>query len=169
MTYSTGTGRHRVQIIYFLWIQIGSWTPSGIGLVSDSRLDRMRRFLVLPRELWIKTWGTWAPARWLAERIASYVSTDGSASAYDVGACARLVSSLSGPRETSGPQIDRIPPARPSWWDRQYREFKKLFFSPPGKCHINLSGPRANRTTHDGSVAQIVGSPTPSTRGDTTN
>ena len=24
-----GTGRHRVQIVYFLWMQIGSWTPLG--------------------------------------------------------------------------------------------------------------------------------------------
>ena len=45
MTFLTGTGRHRAQIIYFLWMQIGSRTPSGIGLRSDSRLDRMRRFL----------------------------------------------------------------------------------------------------------------------------
>ena len=28
-----------------LWMQIGSRTPSGIGLRSGSRLDRMRRFL----------------------------------------------------------------------------------------------------------------------------
>ena len=45
LTFFTGTGRHRAQIIYFLWMQIGSRTPSGIGLRSDSRLDRMRRFL----------------------------------------------------------------------------------------------------------------------------
>ena len=32
IAYLTGTGRHRVQIIYFLWMQIGSRTPSGIGL-----------------------------------------------------------------------------------------------------------------------------------------
>ena len=57
LTYLTGTGRHRVQIIYFLWIQIGSWTPSGIGLVSDSRLVRMRRRLLLFRELWIENLG----------------------------------------------------------------------------------------------------------------
>ena len=147
MAFLTGTGRHRVQIAHFFRGQIGSWTPSGIGLVSDSRLDRMRRFLVLPRELWIKTWGTGAPARWLAERIASYVSTDGSARAYDVGACARLVPSLSAPRETWGPRFDRIPSTRPSWRDRQYRELKKIFFSPPSKCPIDLFGPVSNRTT----------------------
>jgi len=93
-----------------------------------------------------KTWGTWAPARWLAERTASYVSTDGSARAYDVGACARLVPSLSAPRETSGPRIDRIQPARPPWWRRQYRELKKLFFSAPSKCPIDRFGPVANGT-----------------------
>ena len=80
----------------------------------------------------------------MAERIASYVSTDGSARAYDVGACARLVPSLSAPRETWGPRIDRIPSTQPSWRDRQYRELKKLFFSPPSKCPIDLFRPVAN-------------------------
>ena len=45
MTFLTGTGRHRAQIIYFLWIQIGSQPPSEIGLGSGCQLDRMRRFL----------------------------------------------------------------------------------------------------------------------------
>ena len=43
LTFLTGTGRHRVQIIYFFRIQIGSRTPSGIGLGSGSRLYRIRR------------------------------------------------------------------------------------------------------------------------------
>ena len=38
------------------------------------------------------------------------------------------------------------PPTRPSWRDRQYRELKKLFFSPPRKCPIDPFGPLANRT-----------------------
>ena len=62
--------------------------------------------------------------------------------------CRRLPTSnptLGDPRETSGPQIDRIPSTRPSWWRRQYRELKKLFFSPPSKCAIDLFGPVANR------------------------
>ena len=46
--------------------------------------------------------------------------------------------------ETAGPRIDRIQPARPPWWDRQFRELKKLFFSPPSKCPIDLFGPLAN-------------------------
>ena len=45
MTFLTGTGRHRAQIIYFFRMQIGSWSPLGVGMVVGSRLDRMRRFL----------------------------------------------------------------------------------------------------------------------------
>ena len=50
----TGTGRHRVQITYFLWVLIGSQTSSGVGLRSDGPLDRMRQRSVLSRELWIQ-------------------------------------------------------------------------------------------------------------------
>ena len=57
MTFLTGTGRHRVQIIYFFRMQIGSRTLSWIGLVSDSRLRRMRECLGLSRELWIENLG----------------------------------------------------------------------------------------------------------------
>jgi len=57
LTFLTGTGRHRAQIIYFFRMQVGSRTPSGIGLGSGSRLRRMRRFLGLPRELWIENLG----------------------------------------------------------------------------------------------------------------
>ena len=52
----------------------------------------------------------------------------------------------SGLRGTSGPRIDRFPPTRPSWRDRQFRELKKLLFSPPRKCPIDLFGPVANGT-----------------------
>ena len=48
--------------------------------------------------------------------------------------------------ESSGPRIDRIPPTRPPWRRRQFRELKKLIFSPPSKCPIDLFGPVANRT-----------------------
>ena len=58
----------------------------------------------------------------------------------------RLIPILGDPRETSGPQIDRIPSTRPPWRDRQYRELKKLFFSAPSKCSIVLFGPVSNRT-----------------------
>ena len=57
LTFFTGTGRHRVQIIYFFRGQIGSRTPSGIGLRSDGPLRRMRESLVLSRELWIQNLG----------------------------------------------------------------------------------------------------------------
>ena len=57
LTFFTGTGRHRAQIIYFFRMQIGSRTPSGIGLGSGGRLRRMRRRLGFPRELWIQNLG----------------------------------------------------------------------------------------------------------------
>ena len=66
--------------------------------------------------------------------------------ACDVGACTDHGRPQNDPRETSGPQIDRIPPARPPWRDRQYRELKKLFFSAPSECPIDLLGPLSNRT-----------------------
>ena len=147
MTYSTGTGRHRAQIVYFLRMYIGSWTPSRIGLGSDGPLGRMRLRLVLSRELWSEIFGkSWSRA---IERKGPclYVCTDGSRRACGVGACARLLPTKSGLRETSGPRIDRIPATRPPWRRRQYREVKKLFFSAPSKCPIDLFGPAANRTT----------------------
>ena len=57
IAYLTGTGCHRAQIIYFFWMQIGSWWPLGVGLGSGSRLRRMRESLGLPRELWIEIFG----------------------------------------------------------------------------------------------------------------
>ena len=57
LTFLTGTGRHRAQIIYFFRMQIGARTRSGIDLGSDGPLDRMRRCLGFPRELWIENLG----------------------------------------------------------------------------------------------------------------
>ena len=51
LTFLTGTGRHRAQIIYFFRMQIGSWWPLGVGLVVGSRLYRIRRRLAPPRAL----------------------------------------------------------------------------------------------------------------------
>ena len=48
LTFFTGTGRHRVQIIYFFRMHIGSRARSGLGLGSGSRLDRMRPYLEPP-------------------------------------------------------------------------------------------------------------------------
>jgi len=57
--------------------------------------------------------------------ILADVSEAGSARTRGVGDCTRLVPTSSDLRATSGPRIDRIPPTRPSWRDRQYRELKK--------------------------------------------
>ena len=70
----------------------------------------------------------------------------GSTGACGVGAYPRLVPTLGDLGETSGPRLDRIQPARPSWRDRQYRELKKLIFLAPSKCPIDLFGPLANGT-----------------------
>ena len=58
IAYLTGTGCHRAQIIYFLWMQIGPRTYSGIGLGSGGPVGRMRRRSGLSRELWIENFGT---------------------------------------------------------------------------------------------------------------
>ena len=119
-------------------------SPRGrLGLVVDmgSRLRRMRRRLGLSRELWIEIFGkSWSRA---IERKGPclYVCTDGSRRACGVGVCARLVATLSDLRKTSGPRIDRIPPTRPPWRRRQYRELKKLIFLAPSMCPIDLFGP----------------------------
>jgi hypothetical protein len=158
IAYLTGTGCYRVQIAHFFRMQIGSRTRSGIGLGSGGRRRRMRPFLGLSRELWIQNFGgSWSRAM---ERKGPclYVCTDGSGRACGVGDCTCLLWSESDPRETSGPRIDRIPPTRPSWRRRQYRELKKLIFSAPSKCPIDLFGPLANRTT----LKQLLGVSIPS-------
>ena len=68
----------------------------------------------------------------------------GSARARGVGDCTCLLPTLNDLGETSGPRIDRIPPTRPPWWRRQYRDIKKLIFLAPSKCPIDLFGPLAN-------------------------
>ena len=57
IAYLTGTGCHRDQIISFFCMQIGPRTPSGIGLGSGSRRDRMRPCSGLSGELWIQNLG----------------------------------------------------------------------------------------------------------------
>jgi hypothetical protein len=106
----------------------------------------MRESLGLPRELWIEIFGkSWSRAIERKEPCL-YVYTDGSRRACAVGDCPRLVTTLGALGETSGPRIDRIPLTRPSWWRRQYRELKNLFFLAPDKCPIDLFGPIANGT-----------------------
>ena len=135
-TFFTATGRHRAQILYFLWIQIGSRPPSGIGLRSGGPLRRMRQCLGLSRELWIENFGgSWSRAM---ERKGpcSYVCTDGSGRACGVGDCPRLVPTLGDRRETSGPRIDRIPPARPALVASSISRIKKInFFGPQEVSH----------------------------------
>ena len=127
-------------------MQIGPRTLSGIVLGSGGPLDSMRRCLVLPRELWIEIFGkSWSRA---IERKGPclYVCTDGSRRACGVGDCPRLVPTPGASRETSGPRIHRIPPTRQSYWDRQYRELKKLIFLAPSTCPIDLFELVSNRT-----------------------
>ena len=120
---------------------IGSWTPSGIGLGSGSRLRRMRQRLELSGELWIQNFGeSWSRA---VERKGPclYACTHGSARACGVGDYPYLVTTLGDLGETSGPRIDRIPLARPTPLARQYRELKKIRFLTPSKCRIDHFGP----------------------------
>ena len=42
IAYLTGTGHHRVQIIYFFWMQVAPRAPSGVGLVVGGRPHRIR-------------------------------------------------------------------------------------------------------------------------------
>ena len=68
----TGTGRHRDQIIYFFWMQIGSWRSLGVGLVVGKRLYRIRHRcggLVLSEGPGSKPWPKVAIPPWAAERI----------------------------------------------------------------------------------------------------
>ena len=139
----SGDGCHRVQIIYFFRMQIGPWTPSGIGLGSSGPLGRMRESLGLFRELWIEILANPGQEGYSAKDLGD-VSYSGSGGVGGVGGCTRPVPTLSNPRETSGPRIDRIPPTRPPSWRRQYRELKKLHFSSPSMCPIDLFGPVDN-------------------------
>ena len=71
IAYLTGTGRHRVQIIYFFRMPIGARTRSGIDLGSGSRLRRMRRFLGLPESSGLKTLEDHGGDMWAAEHLSS--------------------------------------------------------------------------------------------------
>ena len=51
LTFLTGTGRHRAQIVYFFRMQIGPRTPTAVALIVGKRPYRIRRHcggLVLP-------------------------------------------------------------------------------------------------------------------------
>ena len=167
IAYLTGTGCHRAQIIYFFRMQIGARTRSGIGLGSGSRRNRMRRCLVLSRELWIENfWGSWSsgperkggctcPKLFPSQRAGVVFIhrpvliciPDGSARACAVGNYPCLVSTLGDPWATSEPRIDRIPPTRPTTLVARRRpRIKFFFFSPPRRVSIDISGPRTAQT-----------------------
>ena len=93
----------RTQIKHFFGLLIGSRTPSGLGLMVDRRLHRMRILFgqsIALKALELQTLADHARGSWTAERIGRY---DPSASVYGVDNCARLVLTLGDPSETSGP------------------------------------------------------------------
>ena len=72
LTFFTGTGRHRVQIIYFFRMQVGPRAPSGVSLVVGCRPRRIRHrcdSLVLPESPGSKPWQKGAIPLRAAERI----------------------------------------------------------------------------------------------------
>jgi hypothetical protein len=72
LTFLTGTGRHRAQIAHFFRGQIGSWTFLRVGLVTGSRLYRIRHrcgSLVLSESPGKQTLAKAAKVAWAAERI----------------------------------------------------------------------------------------------------
>ena len=156
-TATATTGGPRVIDVFY-----GNGAPSGPNYLLFSDVDRLPDVLrdrsevgwshrppppalgALQRALDPKLWQIMAN-RGIAQRTMGDVSYSGSGGVGGVGGCPRLVTTESAPRETSGPRIDRIPPTRPPWWRRQFRELKKLIFSAPKKCPIALFGPLANR------------------------
>jgi hypothetical protein len=74
--------------------------------------------------------------RGIAQRTLGDISYTGSGGLGGTGDCTRPLPTKNDSRETSGPRIDRIPPTRPPWWRRQYRELKKNFFRPPGSVPL---------------------------------
>ena len=113
----------------------GEWSPR----------PHARELGALQRALDRNLWQTMAN-RGIAPRTMGDVSDSGSGGVGGVGVCTRPFPTLIDPRETSGPRINRIPPMRPPSWRRQYRVLKKLHFSSPSMCPIDLFGPVANRT-----------------------
>ena len=121
-------GCSRAQIKHFFGMQTGSRTPYGLGLMVGGRLRRLRmrfRHLIDLKGLELQTLADHARGSWTAERIGRY---DPSASVCGVGDCTRLVPTLTDPRETPGPRIDRIPPARLA---TSVPRIKKSIFGPP--------------------------------------
>ena len=104
---------------------------SWIGPGSGNRLRRMRPCLELPRELWIENFGGSWPIEIQRKGPWEMYITLESGGVGGVGDYPCLVPTLGNLGETSGPRIDRIPPTRPPWWRRQYRELNFFLFRPP--------------------------------------
>ena len=116
-----------------LWDRSGvEWSPTPHAAVLGAPQRALHRNL----------WQIMGRNDWLGEL--PYISTNGSARVCGVGDCTCILTTLHDLRETSGPRIDRIQPTRPPWWRRQFRELKKLIFSAPSTCPIDLFGPLAN-------------------------
>ena len=126
---------------------------SGVDRLLDSLRDRSKlgwsptphaRVLgALQRALDRNLWQIMAN-RGIAQRTMGDVPHSRSGSVGGVGDCTCTLSTLGALGETSGLRIDRIPPTRPPWWRRHYRELKKLIFSAPSKCPTDLFRPLAN-------------------------
>ena len=116
LTFFTGTGRHRVQIIYFFWMQIGPRTPTGVALIVGSHLHRMRWRLGLSRELWIENFGgswsrlicmhRWKPPRVRCRRLRTS-TTDQKRPLGDLRAAANRQDSIDA-AVMAGPSISQI-------------------------------------------------------------
>jgi hypothetical protein len=63
---------------------------------------------------------------------------------------------LSDPRETSGPRMDRISRRGRHGGTVNIAKLKKLVFSPPSTCPIDLFGPVANRTVLERLHARLI-------------
>ena len=77
----------------------------------------------LQRALDPKLWGIMANS-YRAQRTMGDVSYSRRGGVGGVGDCTCIVPTPNGLRGTSGPRIDRIPPTRPPWRRRQFRELK---------------------------------------------
>ena len=157
-TATATTGGPRVIDVFY-----GNGAPSGpnctlfsgVDRLSDSLRDRSGVgwsptphalvFGAPQRALDRNLWGIMVQSN-RAQRNLLILCTDGSRRARGVGDCPCLVVIINDLGEISGPRIDRNPPTWPSWRNRQYRELKKILFSPPSKCPIDRFGPLANRT-----------------------
>ena len=125
------------------------WSKENNGTLTGGRKKYFFKFAILTTPPWRAR--RWKPINSWSQglSVVAYGRYWTWAIAYPacaVGDCPRPVATPGDLGETSGPRIDWIPPTRPPWWRRQYRDIKKLIFSAPRKCPIAVFGPVANRT-----------------------